>query len=89
MAKRLIDANKQEVPPQQEGDRCAQCVYRAAELAQNRCDYAVVTGRTRRAQPAASCTFFQAGKRIFPPVYPPVYPPVVCSASWAERGGYA
>ena len=36
------------------------------------CDYATITGRTRKAQPPEECTYFVKGGRIEPAKYDPV-----------------
>lgn len=45
-------------------EKCRRCVYRARPGAGYQCDYATVTGHTRRAVPPAKCRKFREGKRI-------------------------
>jgi len=45
-------------------DRCEECVYRGYNMSQNRCDFALLTGRTRKAQPPEKCSYFIPGPRL-------------------------
>lgn len=44
--------------------RCAQCIYRAGPYAGYTCDYAAITGHTRKAVPASRCRHFQEGDPV-------------------------
>lgn len=44
--------------------RCKKCIYRAATQAGHKCNYAAVTGKTRKAEPVENCRFFEEGARI-------------------------
>lgn len=46
--------------------RCGKCQYRAKRTDGYRCNYCLITGRTRRAVPPERCRNFQAGDRIEP-----------------------
>lgn len=50
-----------------EKDRCGKCMYGAGALSVFRCNYAGLTGRTRKAQPPEACTYFRAGQRLVTP----------------------
>lgn len=41
------------------GARCKDCFYRARESSVHLCDYASMTGHTRKAQPPEKCTYYQ------------------------------
>ena len=43
---------------------CKTCIFRAKENSLHRCDYASVTGHTRKAQDPEKCTYYRKGKRI-------------------------
>ena len=42
--------------------KCPECIYRAAKFAEYACDYAGITGHTRRAVPPERCKHFEPGK---------------------------
>ena len=44
-------------------ERCKECVFRGTP-GKNMCDYAWLTGKTRKAQPAEKCTYFIRGPRL-------------------------
>lgn len=44
-------------------DRCKVCRFRTCETSFYGCDYAAITGHTRKAQSAAQCTYFREGPR--------------------------
>lgn len=46
------------------GERCGSCIWRAAENVPWRCDFAVKTMQTRRAEKAAECTWYQRGGAV-------------------------
>lgn len=47
--------------------KCSACVFRTGALRMYRCNYAWLTGRTRRGQPPEACTYFIAGERLDSP----------------------
>ena len=51
--------------------RCAQCIYRAGPYAGYTCDYAAITGHTRKAVPASRCRHFQEGDAVKRPKVDP------------------
>ena len=46
------------------GSKCDSCVFRAGKGEPNHCDYAALTGRTRKAEPPERCTHRIEGKRL-------------------------
>ena len=46
--------------------RCPGCRYRAAPTAGYLCDYAGITGKTRRCVPPEKCRHFEPGESIAP-----------------------
>lgn len=46
------------------GSKCDGCVFHAGAGAANRCDYAALTGWTRKAEPPERCTHRIEGKRL-------------------------
>ena len=48
---------------------CKKCVFRTEYYAAHLCDYASITGRTRKAEPPEQCTHFKEGTRIEKPEY--------------------
>jgi len=46
---------------------CDRCVFRAEQNRPFRCNYAYLTGKTRKGQPPENCTYFQAGQRLETP----------------------
>lgn len=44
--------------------RCPECIYRAAKFSEYACDYAGITGHTRRAVPPERCKHFEPGKPL-------------------------
>lgn len=49
--------------------KCGKCIFRGKAYDVVGCDYATITGKTRKAQPAEKCTFFIAGARMEPEEY--------------------
>lgn len=47
-----------------EGPKCNTCIYRAAVFAPYVCDYAYLTGETRKAQLPEECSYYKKGKRM-------------------------
>ncbi|WP_298032164.1 helix-turn-helix domain-containing protein [uncultured Dysosmobacter sp.] len=47
--------------------RCGSCIYGAGPLNIFRCNYAGLTGRTRKGQPPENCTYFRPGRRLETP----------------------
>ena len=43
--------------------RCKECRFRTCMNSFYGCDYAAITGHTRKGQPAEECTYFQEGPR--------------------------
>lgn len=46
--------------------RCERCIYRSAPGMPYRCNYAAITGHTRKAVPPGRCRKFREGERIDP-----------------------
>ena len=44
--------------------KCGKCIYRAHKYAPYSCDYATITGKTRKAVPPEKCRKFKAGERM-------------------------
>lgn len=44
--------------------KCPECIYRAAKFSEYACDYAGITGHTRRAVPPERCKHFEPGKPL-------------------------
>ena len=49
-------------------DKCAKCIWRQEGNLPYRCDYASKTGKTRKAQPAEECTYFETGEKKVSPL---------------------
>ena len=48
-------------------ERCGKCIYRAAKFEVYQCDYASITGKTRKAVPAERCRHFRPGDPVESP----------------------
>lgn len=44
--------------------KCGECIYRAHKYAPYSCNYATITGKTRKAVPPEKCRKFKAGERM-------------------------
>lgn len=46
------------------GEKCGSCVWRGSANVPWKCEFAIKTGRTRRAEPPSECTWYRRGRAV-------------------------